>query len=102
MPSHVGELRQRDAEIGKSRPGDFERIYAQSMLGPLAKPNFHRAWRGEASPRTAIKAMCIHCMGGSRAVVAACSSEVCPRVGLQTVSDGLMRPLRCRYRPYQG
>ena len=33
---------------------------------------------GQASPRTAIKAMCQQCMGYERASVAACESTACP------------------------
>lgn len=54
---------------------------AESCRGILAK-----AYRGTASPRSAIKAMCLQCVGYVRRDVTECSAEACPLWG---------------YRPYQ-
>lgn len=74
-------------EAGAARVGDPVRIYEQSGCPPLYREAFMRAWSGKASPLGAIKAMCLHCMGGARLDVASCTSESCP--------------LWC-YRPYRG
>jgi len=46
-----------------------------------------RAFAGEASPRSAIKAACLSCVGYDRADISGCTSMHCPL---------------WRYRPYQG
>ncbi len=55
-----------------------------------APPMYHaatqRAIDGVASPRGAIKAMCLHCMGYVRSAITDCSTRRCPLY---------------RYRPYQ-
>ncbi|ABF08893.1 hypothetical protein [Cupriavidus metallidurans] len=37
-----------------------------------------RCWAGEASPRQAIKAFCVACVGGTRAEVTRCTCYACP------------------------
>jgi len=45
-----------------------------------------RCWAGKASPRSAIKAFCLECVGFDRSAVAECTAYACPL---------------WRYRPYQ-
>lgn len=54
---------------------------------PLYRAGFLRAVAGKASPRGAIKAFCLECVGWSRADVRACTAPACP-----------LYP----YRPFQG
>ena len=51
------------------------------------RPLYLKAVLGKASPRNAIKAQCLECIGWERREVAACTAEACPLWA---------------YRPYQG
>lgn len=53
---------------------------------PMFRPVMVKAYSGEASPRNAIKAMCLECTGYDREVIRGCTGYSCP---LWT------------YRPYQ-
>lgn len=44
---------------------------------PLYKPIMRRVYLGEASPRGAIKAFCLQCMGGVRADITNCDATHC-------------------------
>lgn len=39
---------------------------------------FKRCWAGKASPRAAIKAFCLECVGFDRAAVTTCTAWACP------------------------
>lgn len=53
---------------------------------PMYRGVIAKAYKGKASPRGAIKAMCLYCQGYVRAEIAACTSPACPL---------------WEYRPYQ-
>ncbi len=53
---------------------------------PMYKGTMQKAYDGKASPRGAIKAMCLHCVGYQRADITACTGFSCPL---------------WQYRPYQ-
>lgn len=74
----AGKRKQLNIDAGKARNGDPCEIYDKSLGTVLYRDAYIRAWRGEASPLGAIKAMCLHCMGGARLEVASCTSESCP------------------------
>lgn len=43
-----------------------------------AQGTLHRAFTGEASPRQAIKAMCMVCVGFHRPSISSCTASACP------------------------
>lgn len=45
---------------------------------PLYRSIMQRAYSGTASPRSAIKAQCLHCVGFVRADVTHCAGYSCP------------------------
>jgi hypothetical protein len=47
-------------------------------MPPSTQRNYLRATRGEASPRSAIKAFCLECVGWERDAVAECTGFACP------------------------
>jgi hypothetical protein len=51
------------------------------------RSGLEKAYLGKASPRAAIKAMCLHCMCEDRAEITKCTSTGCPLH---------------QYRPFQG
>jgi hypothetical protein len=57
---------------------DAERRAAK--VPPMRRPLYLRAVRGQASPRSAIKAMCCECMGWEEVAeaVRGCTSPACP------------------------
>ena len=56
-----------------------QRIAAAIASAPeSAKGALGRAFSGEASPRGAIKAMCLTCVGYERAAITNCSAFACP------------------------
>ncbi len=50
-----------------------------------------RAFTGKASPREAIRAFCLHCLGYVRGDVAACSAYACPLHGYRPYRAGKPR-----------
>ena len=54
-------------------------LAAETPFVPAAsRPGYIRATTGKASPRQAIKAQCLQCMGYDRAGIAACTGFTCP------------------------
>ena len=49
-----------------------------STIGPMYQGVIKRAYEGRASPRSAIRAMCLQCVGYERSEVTHCSSFACP------------------------
>ncbi len=47
-------------------------------IPPSQRPLRLRLARGEGSPRQAIKAQCLECMGYDRAAVRDCATQACP------------------------
>ena len=45
---------------------------------PLYRPVMRKAYAGTASPRSAIKAQCLHCVGYERLMVTHCTGYSCP------------------------
>ena len=45
---------------------------------PMFRPVMEKAYSGEASPRKAIKAMCLECTGYDRNVIRGCTGYSCP------------------------
>lgn len=52
--------------------------YVLQHAQPSAKNALYRAFSGSGSPRQAIKAMCLVCVGYDRQEVKNCSSYACP------------------------
>ena len=69
-PSVVAALRQRRID----------------QTSPMYKSLMRRACEGSASPRQAIKAFCLHCVGDLRDQITNCTAYACPLY---------------EYRPYQ-
>ena len=64
-----------------------ERIAKQlADCSPMYLPVMEKAYSGDASPRKAIKAMCLQCTGYDRATIRGCTGYSCPL---------------WEYRPYQ-
>jgi hypothetical protein len=70
MPQNVAQMRQQ--KVLETMPS-YRKIMA-------------RALSGEASPRQAIKAFCLHCVGDVRLEITNCTASACPLFA---------------YRPYQ-
>jgi hypothetical protein len=49
-----------------------------AACSPMFRPVMERAYSGEASPRKAIRAMCLECTGYDRAVIRGCTGYSCP------------------------
>ena len=49
-----------------------------SEMPKAYRPNYLRAARGKASPRMAIKAFCLECVGWQRQEVRRCTGVACP------------------------
>ncbi len=49
-----------------------------AQMPPSHRNSYRQAVSGEASPREAIKAHCLECMGWNRAEVAQCTGRACP------------------------
>ena len=45
---------------------------------PMYRPVLEKAYSGEASPRTAIKAFCLECVGYDRSAITNCTAPACP------------------------
>lgn len=55
------------------------RILKRAAEMPVsARNSYLRAARGKASPRAAIKAFCLECVGCDRAAIAGCTATCCP------------------------
>ena len=46
--------------------------------GVTFQPMLKRAWKGKCPPRTAIKLMCLDCVGEDKQAVADCGDRCCP------------------------
>jgi len=57
----------------------IDKIQQRRLIYPAKyRKVYDRAVTGSASPRTAIKAMCIECFGGSASEIAGCTDIACP------------------------
>jgi hypothetical protein len=56
--------------------------------GELYKPLMRKAYAGECSPRSAIKAFCLHCTGEDRQAIRTCSGYSCPLWRFRPYSEG--------------
>lgn len=57
-----------------------------AQTSPMYQGVMRKALEGSASPRAAIRAMCLHCVGDKRLDVTSCTAYACPLYA---------------YRPYQ-
>ena len=55
---------------------------------PMYRKVTERALEGKCSPRSAIKAFCLHCVGYERAVVTNCTSFGCPLYAFRPYQKG--------------
>lgn len=56
--------------------------------GPLYRTIMLRAFEGEASPRQAIKAQCLQCVGYERESITHCTGYSCPLWKLRPYQNG--------------
>ena len=49
-----------------------------SFVPASSQKLFERVYAGKASPRTAIKAQCLECVGFERAAITGCTAYACP------------------------
>ena len=56
---------------------EYQQKEVDSSL-PMYRGTMSKAFDGQASPRGAIKAMCLHCTGYERKVIVHCTSYGCP------------------------
>ena len=91
-PPHVGQARPRGAHelaealssgaqkrlgrLDPSRRSSVENRLAQTP--PKSRLGYLAAVEGRASPRAAIKAFCLECVGWQRSEVTACTALACP------------------------
>jgi hypothetical protein len=49
-----------------------------AAASPMFRPVLEKAYSGEASPRKAIKAFCLECVGYDRKAISDCTAPACP------------------------
>jgi hypothetical protein len=59
-----------------------------SEAGPLYRQIMVKAYSGDASPRSAIKAQCLHCVGYDREAVTHCTGYSCPLWAFRPYQNG--------------
>ena len=69
--------------------GRKARVEARAIqVPPLYRAGYLRAAAGKASPRAAMKAFCLECMGWDRGAVAACTALACSHYGYRPWRSG--------------
>ena len=67
LPSVIPDAQKRE-----------NRLKTVSTLAPSKVKLFERVFRGEGSPRQAIKAMCLECLGFNADDIRNCTAPACP------------------------
>ena len=89
LPQRCGKCQKAaDRRLSMVSPERREAVMARARQMPTkCRPGYILAAAGRASPRAAIKAQCMECVGWVRSEVAACTALACPLWG---------------YRPFKG
>jgi hypothetical protein len=74
----AGNLRSEEWPMSTAEKTAAKRASRLATTPTSARGILIRAWNGTASPRGAIKSMCLECCGHDRAAISDCQSWACP------------------------
>jgi hypothetical protein len=76
--SEAAELDSKAGICTQNAPREAACQKRMEAAAPMFRPVLAKAYSGQASPRTAIKAFCLECVGYDRKAITDCTAPACP------------------------